>query len=117
MPRRFQFVRMRSFGRYPTIFRGKVTELGGVFYVKELRDLQEIKRELERRSEAGASAAVQKANMTTAIKTPETEQIAGGKRRKIAWAAFASLLFILAVSTILAVFVTSRRPSPSSVAF
>jgi hypothetical protein len=55
--------------------------------------------------------------MTTAIKTSETEQIAGGKRRKRAWAAFASLLFILAVSTILAVFVTSRRPWPSLFAF
>jgi hypothetical protein len=82
-----------------------------------LRDLQEIKRELERRSEAGASAAFQRANMTTAIKTPETEQTAGGKRRKRAWAAFATLLFILAVSTILAVFVASRRPLPSSFAF
>jgi serine/threonine protein kinase len=82
-----------------------------------LRDLQEIKRELERRSESGASSASQSANMTTAIKTPETEQIDGGKRRKRAWAALASLLFVLAVSTILAVFVTSRRPLPSSFAF
>ena len=82
-----------------------------------MRDLQEIKRELERRSEAAPSSAVQRANMAKAIKAPETEQIAGGKRRKRVWAALASLLFILAVSTILAVFVTSRRPLPSSFAF
>jgi len=81
-----------------------------------LRDLQEIKRELERRSEAAPSVAVQSANMTTAIKASETEQIAGGKRRKKTWAALAFLLFILTVSTILVVFVTSRRPLPSSFA-
>jgi serine/threonine protein kinase len=82
-----------------------------------LHDLQEIKRELERRSEAAPSSSVQRANMTTAIKSPETEQIAGGKRRKRIWAALAALSFILAVSAILAVFVTSKRPLPSSFAF
>jgi hypothetical protein len=82
-----------------------------------LRDLQEIKRELERRSEAATSAGVQMANMTTAIKAPETEQIAGEQRRKRTWAALAVLSFILAVSAILAVFVASRRPLPSSFAF
>ena len=81
-----------------------------------LRDLREIKRELERRSEAAPSAEFQRANMTTAIKAPETEQIAGGNRRKRTWAALASLLFILAVSTVLAVLVISRRPLPSSFA-
>src|SRR5262245_41545856 len=81
-----------------------------------LLDLQEIKRKLDRRSEAAPSAAVQSANMTTAIKTHETEQIAGGKARKRTWAALASLLFILAATAVLMFFVTSRRPFPSSFA-
>jgi serine/threonine protein kinase len=81
-----------------------------------LRDLQEIKRELERRSEVATSAAIQRANITAAIKALETEQTAGGMRRKRIWAALAALLLILAVSTILAIFVRSTRRLPSSFA-
>ncbi len=83
---------------------------------KMLLDLQELRRKLERRSEVDTSTSIQMANMTAATKTPETEQIAGGMRRKRAWVALAALLFILAVSTVLVVFVRSTRPLPSSFA-
>lgn len=79
-----------------------------------LRDLQELRRKLELRSETATSTAIQMPNIRAAIKAPETEQIAGGLRRKRAWAALAALLFILAVSTILVVFTRSTRPLPSS---
>ncbi|MGH9753464.1 MAG: protein kinase domain-containing protein [Blastocatellia bacterium] len=79
-----------------------------------LRDLQEIKRELERRSAFDPSAAIQRPNITNA---PETAQVAGGIRRKRIRMGFAALLFILTASIILAAFIRSTRPLPSSFAF
>ena len=81
-----------------------------------LRDIQELKRKLERRSEVDASAASRMLNMTAAIEAPGAEQVAGKKRRKRSLTALAALLFVLAVSSILAAFVQSMRPLPLSVA-
>lgn len=84
-----------------------------------LRDLREIKREHERRSEAATSGAIQRAHATAAVQSagaPETERIAGRARRKRSWVALATLLFLLAVSIALFAFVRSMRPlsSPSA---
>jgi serine/threonine protein kinase len=81
-----------------------------------LRDLRELKRELERRSDASTSTAIRTAGLAAEIEAPETERLVGGPRRKNTWAAIVGLLLMLAVSTGLAVFVSSTRPSPSSLA-
>ena len=79
-----------------------------------LCDLQDLKRKLERRSEVETSAEFQGANTTAAVKAPETEQNAGGRRRSVSWAALAALLSILAISTILGAFVQPTRHLPPS---
>jgi serine/threonine protein kinase len=81
-----------------------------------LRDIQELKRKLERRSEVETSTASRRLSMTAAIEAPGIERIAGKTRRKRSLAAVAALLFILAVSSILAAFVQSTRPLPLSFA-
>ena len=81
-----------------------------------LRDIQELKRKLERRSEIETSIASRRLNMTAAIEAPGIERIAGKTRHKRSLAAVAVLLFILAVSGILAAFVQSTRPLPLSFA-
>ncbi|HEY8459649.1 MAG TPA: protein kinase [Blastocatellia bacterium] len=80
-----------------------------------LRDLRELKRRLERRSEAEA-AAIPEATVAAAIDAPETERRAApARRKKIRWA-LAGLPFVLIVSAILVAFVRSSRPMPSSFA-
>jgi serine/threonine protein kinase len=81
-----------------------------------LRDLQALKRELEHRSDAAASTVIRLADSTAEIKSLKTEQLAEGRRRRKIWAAVAALLFMVAVSTGLAVFVSSTGPLPSSFA-
>ena len=81
-----------------------------------LRDIQELRRKLERRSEVEASTASRRLNMTAAIEAPGIERIAGKTRRKRSLAAVAALLFILAVSGILAALVQSTRPLPNNFA-
>jgi serine/threonine protein kinase len=81
-----------------------------------LRDIQELKRKLERRSEVDTSTASRRLNMTAAIEASGIEWIAGKTRRKRSLAALAALLFILAVSIILAAFDQSTRPLPYSFA-
>jgi serine/threonine protein kinase len=81
-----------------------------------LRDIQELKRKLERRSEIDTSAAGRRLKITAAIEAPGIEWIAGKTRRKRSLAALAVLLLILAVSIILAAFDQSTRPLPDSFA-
>jgi serine/threonine protein kinase len=81
-----------------------------------LRDIQELKRKLERRSEVDTSTASRRLNMTAAIEAPRIKWIAGKTRRKRSLTALAALLFVLAVSSILVAFVQSTRPLPFSVA-
>jgi hypothetical protein len=75
-----------------------------------LRDIQELKRKLERRSEVDTSTASRRLNMTAAIEASGIEWIAGKTRRKRSLAALAALLFILAVSIILAASINQRAP-------
>ncbi|HEX2490957.1 MAG TPA: serine/threonine-protein kinase [Blastocatellia bacterium] len=81
-----------------------------------LRDIQELKRKLKRRSEVRTSTASRRLNISAAVEAPGIEQIAGKTRRKRSLAAVAALLFILAVSSILVAFVQSTRPLPLSFA-
>jgi serine/threonine protein kinase len=81
-----------------------------------LRDIQELKRKLERRSEIDTSTASRRLKMTAAIEAPGIERIAGKTRRERSLAALAALLLILAVSIILAAFDQSTRPLPNSFA-
>jgi hypothetical protein len=81
-----------------------------------LRDIQELKRKLERRSEVETSIASRGLNRTAAIDAPGIESIAGKTRRKRSLAALAALLFILALSIILAAFDRSTGPLPYSFA-
>jgi serine/threonine protein kinase len=81
-----------------------------------LRAMQELRRKLERLSEVETSTVMRTAKITAAIKAPGTERLAGETRRNRSLAALVALLFILAVSIILAAFVQSMRPLPSSLA-
>jgi serine/threonine protein kinase len=81
-----------------------------------LRDMRELRRKLERRSEFKPSTASRGLNMTASIETPGIERIAEKTRRKRSLAALAALLFILAFSIILDVFDQSTRTLPYSFA-
>jgi serine/threonine protein kinase len=81
-----------------------------------LRDLRKLNRELERRSDAATSASIRTADTGAAAEAPEAGRLAGVMRRKKTLMALAALLFILAVSTGLAVFVSSARLLSSSFA-
>jgi serine/threonine protein kinase len=69
-----------------------------------LRDMRELRRKLERRSEFKPSTASRGLNMTASIEAPGIERVAGKTRRKRSLAALAARLFILAFSIILAAF-------------
>jgi hypothetical protein len=78
-----------------------------------LRDLQALKRELEHRSGPATSTVIRLADSTAVIKSLETEHLVVGSRRKKIWTALAALLFMLAVSTSLVVFISSTNSLPS----
>ncbi|HEX5081682.1 MAG TPA: protein kinase [Blastocatellia bacterium] len=81
-----------------------------------LRDLQELKCELEYRPDAVTSTAIRTANITTLAKAPETEHIDAGMRRRKILTATAVLLLMLAVSSGLAGLVSSMGLLSSSFA-
>ena len=79
-----------------------------------LLDLQDLKRKLERRSEFDTYATVQGTRMPAAGRATNANQIDADMRRKRLAVAGSALLVILAISIILAVFIRSTRPLPSS---
>jgi serine/threonine protein kinase len=81
-----------------------------------LRDLQELSRKFERRSDVETSIASRRMDRSAAARDLKIKQIDGKKRRRKTWLALIALPFILAVSVILGAFVRSMRPLPSSFA-